>query len=120
MRLLVDAGADTASAIQVSDAKGEIKLDGTLLTRFTITMLRQKKMCGINATEDQLYRLEGVRRVLLRVGAVHAVSFLWPIGISSTYCRVCATSPSLRMMQPILKRRARRSRVPLAGLFYAT
>lgn len=49
--------------------------EGTPLV-FTTNSLRKKKVWGRNATEEELNRLEGVRR-LLRVEDVHAMSWLW-------------------------------------------
>ena len=86
-------------------------------------MLREKKTAGKDATEHQRRRLEGIRRLLMRVGAIHAVSFLWPVDIPSMMGatevanRKVAASTPLRMMLPILRRRARRPRVLLAALF---
>ncbi len=76
VRLLVDAGADTKSA--------NPRINQTPLATAS-RMLREKKINGKDATEDQLHRLEGVRRLLLRVEAVHAVSFLWPVDAPPRY-----------------------------------
>ncbi len=116
VRLLVDAGADTTTALRVTNQ--------TPLASIS-RMLREKKIVGKDATEDQLHRLEGIRRLLLRVEAVHAVSFLWPVDAPSIIgtaaedgaSRKVATSTPFRMMLPILRRRARRPRVLLACLF---
>ena len=123
-RLLVDAGADTTSAVHLTDNHGEVKLLNVRPLALVSSMLREKKMGGKDATEEQLHRLEGIRRLLLRVEAVYAVSFLWPVDVPSVICttaegtgRTVATSTLLKMMLPILKRRARRPRVLLAALF---
>ena len=124
VRLLVDAGADTTSAIRITDApEGNVVSDETPLD-LTIRSLHEKRGEGGEATEEQLHGLEGIRRLLLRVGAVHAVSWLWPNDIpiidhapkSSSGGKT--TSTSLRMMLPALRRRTRRRHyVLLRALF---
>ncbi len=125
VRLLVEAGADTTSAFGVTnDLQWDfVQSDETPLD-FTARILREKKFAGEDVTEEDLYGLEGIRRLLLRVEAVHAVSFLWPVDAPSVIgtteegtSRKVAPSPPLRMMLPILRRRARRPRVLLAALF---
>ncbi|CAM9581948.1 unnamed protein product [Ectocarpus fasciculatus] len=118
VRLLVDAGADTTSAARVTDSQGELEFNGTLLA-VTTSCLREKTLAqGKPATEEHLHRLEAIRRLLLRVEAVHAVSWLWPsdapfIG-HATRSGPKPSLPALRLMLPILKRRAKRRRVLLA------
>jgi len=122
VRLLVNSGADTSSAVLVTNTEGEVEFNGTPLTCAT-SALREKKIAGKDATEEQLYRLEGIRRLLLQVEAVHAVSFLWPVDIPSMIgtavaegtSRKVVTSTPLRMMMPILRRRAQRPRMLLAA-----
>lgn len=46
--------------------------------------LREKTLLGENATKEQLNGLEGIRRLLLRVEAVHATSWLWQSDVPST------------------------------------
>ena len=84
-RLLVDAGADTTAAVRLAvrlaDAPGlEICFDDTPLA-YTDFYIREKKIErkieGKGATERQLRSLEATRRLLMRVEAVHAVSWLW-------------------------------------------
>lgn len=82
VRLLVDAGADTTSALRLTDAPGGVNDHNTALA-FTNKRLREKKVRGSHATEEQLYRLEAIRRLLLREEAAHAISWLWPRGILS-------------------------------------
>ena len=118
MRLLVNAEADTSSAVRRMYIGGEVEFNGTLLT-LAHHMLREKKVDGKAATEDQLNRLEGIRRLLLQVEAVHAVSWIWPIvdtDTEGTSRKVTASTP-LRRMLPIFRRRAERPRVLLAALF---
>ena len=74
VRLLVDAGADTARrAVRLTDDWGRVEFNGTPIALTTST-LRAKKVDGKDATEEQLYKLEGIRRLLSRVEAVYAVS----------------------------------------------
>lgn len=86
--------------------------------------IREKKVIGQDATEEQMNRLEAVRRLLLRVEAVHAVSWLWRSpsptvagGSVESTRRVDTASTPLRDMLPILRRRAGRRRVLLGALF---
>ena len=122
VRLLVDAGVDTSSVARFTNIEGEVVFDGTPLTCTTM-MLRERIVPGEDATEEQLHKVEGIHRLLLRVEAVHAVSLLWPVDIPSMVgtaegtSRKVANSTPLRMMLPILRRRARRPRVLLAALF---
>lgn len=90
--------------------------------------VRDKKISGEDATEEQLHRLEAMRRLLLRVGAVHAVSWLWPGRGSCSAGRAedgsggaetasqSATQPT-SMLLPIVWRRTRRRGVALPALF---
>ena len=108
VRLLVDAGADPAPVIRA----GSIPAVHATPLELTTSMLREKKVAGKDATEEHLHKLEGIRRLLLRVEAVHAVSFLWPVdvpfmfGTTEGKSKAMATSIPLRVM-PISRRRAR-------------
>ena len=79
------------------------------------------------ATESQLDSLEAMRRLLMRVEAVHAVSWLWASDTSSTTHAAAAAvkgtgraakkaSIALVSMLPVLRRRAGRLRVLWAAL----
>lgn len=114
VRALVDAGADTASAVGTVNFT---PLDVTL------TYIRGKVINSKEATERQLNRLEAIRRLLLRVEAVHAVSWSWAstsapavVHAAEGSGRKRAASGSVRMMMPVLRQRARRG-VLLAPLF---
>ncbi len=121
-RLLIDAGADTESAVRVTNNEGEVEFYDTPFHLAT-AILREKKAAGQDATEEELHRLEGIRRLLLRVEAVHSVPWQWPadfpfiIGTVQGTSRKVAASTPLRRMLPILRRRARRPRVLLAALY---
>ena len=122
VRLLVDAGADTVSAVQLQDDDGGLMFYDTPLDLAT-HMLRDMKVGGQDVTQKQLHGLEGIRRLLLRVEAVHAVSWLWPATVPSIVRAVGGTgmakksSTPMKLMLPILRRRASRPRVLLAALF---
>ncbi|CAM9543651.1 unnamed protein product [Ectocarpus sp. 13 AM-2016] len=124
VRSLVDAGVDTASVVITVEAE----TGGARVTPLGLTnrVLRDKKIVrdGEELTEKQLVRREGTRPLLLRVEAVHAGSWLWPVDTSSILgtaaegtarTAVVALTP-LRRMLPLLRRRARRPRVLLAAL----
>lgn len=111
VRMLIDAGTDTDTD---GCFEGEVLFHGTPLG-FANKMLREKKVFAEEATEAQLHNLEATRRLLLRVEAVHAVSWLWPSdarsvnnpaveGIAGTKTK----SAPLTTMLPILRRRTRR------------
>ncbi|CAM9482026.1 unnamed protein product [Ectocarpus sp. 4 AP-2014] len=112
-RLLADAGADMTSAVQVIDSMGEMIFNGTPLA-FTTSRLREKIANGQPASEEHLNTQEAIRRLQLRVEAVHAVSSLWPsdapfIGHAVGSSRGPEPNPpSLGVMLPILKRRTKR------------
>lgn len=77
VRLLVDAGADTASTVRIKGVQDEdVAFDSSLA--FTNRCLGEKKLLdGEDATEEQ-HTWQAIRRLLImRVEAVHAVSWLW-------------------------------------------
>ena len=123
VRLLVGAGAATTSTVRQTGGEGSAALDGASLA-LTNWMLREKKVKGEKASTDQLHRLEAIRRLLLRVEAVHAVSWLWPRNVltfapaaSNRTGRSKTTSSPLASMLPVLRRRARRRDAVFAALF---
>ncbi|CAM9577081.1 unnamed protein product, partial [Ectocarpus fasciculatus] len=113
VRLLIDAGADTTSPVRSMSSKGELEFNGTPLAA-TTSCLRNKRIAdGKPATKERLHRFEAIRRLLLRVEAVHAVSWLWPsdapfIG-RATETDQKPPLPPLRAELPILKRRTKGS-----------
>ena len=124
VRLLIDAGADTSSAVRIT-REGEVVYNDTPLTFAEECLRTQQVRGGKAATEEQMNRLEAVRRLLLRVEVVRAVSWLWhseplPGGgaagsSSSTVSESAANGTQLPMMLPMLRRRRRG--VLLAPLF---
>ena len=118
----MDAGAHTTSAVRIVDSAGGRVFDGTPMA-LTTRSLREKKTGRTKATEEQLHRLDAIQRLLVRVEAVHAVSWLWPYrvpcivraAVESESGTKVAPAP-LTLMLPMLRRRARRPRVLLAAL----
>ena len=82
-------------------------------------------LSGRDVTEEELHRLEAIRRLLLRVDAIRAVSWLWPSAVpyiagspAELAGRNKKTSPtSLTAMLPMLRRRIRRRGVLQSALF---
>lgn len=135
VRLLLDAGADSSSTVRVVNDRGGVFFNDTPLN-LANCCIREKTVVGgyhslktgrhtTDATEEMLHALQAVRRLLLRVEAVHAVSWLWPNDIPSIAHTPEGTSRSntvstpLRMMMPLMRRRARRPRVLLARVLLA-
>lgn len=85
-RLLLDAGADETAKILAVDKQGLVMYRGTPLA-LAIRKLRMNESQGKPATEEQIHRLEAIRRMLLQVEAVPALSWLWP---GSVPCVICA------------------------------
>ncbi|CAM9235130.1 unnamed protein product [Ectocarpus sp. 12 AP-2014] len=122
VRLLVEAGADTTSAVVVCSQPEE---DGFSITPlgFTVGFLRHKVAGTGTSPKEQLNELEAIRRLLLRVEAVHAASWLWSSDVSTiahattkgtdktTVTSTAGTPPMLMM-----RRRTRGREVPLAAL----
>lgn len=109
-RILVEAGVNTSARVRIVTKCGVEAHDTTILN-FTNRRLREKKVFGEDATEDQLNGLKGIRRLILQVEAVHAVSWLWytkpPLVVRAadgTRKRKVASTP-FRTMLPILRRR---------------
>ena len=125
-RLLIDYGADTASAVRLRDYEEGCRLffNDTPLA-FTNFKIHEKKTRensdGERATRRQMHSLEATRRLLMRVEAVHAVSWMWPSSVpSATHAAVqgtgnITTTPS--PLTPKLWRRVPRPRVLLAAMF---
>ena len=128
VRWFIDAGANVSSVLEVKNSTGGVFFRGTPLDYATVTLL-QKRVQGKNATEEQLNNLEGIRRLLLQIEAIHAASWLWTSNAphpaaareaeTSASANSSASTPStpLASTLPILRRRARRPHVLLAPLF---
>ena len=123
VRSLVDAGADTTLPVRVINTpacgveSNETPLDATN------RCLRDKNLDGKNATEEQLQGLEGIRRLLIRVETVHALSWLWyndapMINRTARISRKGKITPiALGLILPVLRRGTRRRAVLLRALF---
>lgn len=127
LRMFVDAGADTTSSVLIRNNSGAVVGCGAPM-RLALESLRNKNVAGKPATEDQLNRLEAIRRLLLRVDAAHAASWLWASGAAAAghapeattagaAAASTATGSPLRAMQPLLGRRAARHGLLFAPLF---
>lgn len=102
-RFLIDAGADTTSAVRVTKS-GEWTTSQDTPLGFASRSLRQNKIAGKSATEEQLRSLKAIHRLLSQVEAVHAVSWLWQSGGPSIGHAVGASSKmKLTTPEPPLK-----------------
>ncbi|CAM9752314.1 unnamed protein product [Ectocarpus fasciculatus] len=124
VRMLIDAGADARSAIRITE-RGKVLFDETPLA-FTNRTIQEGKVAGKPATKEQLQRLEAARRLLLRVEAIHAASWLWIRHVPSNNTRKeekarrasrKASSRPLALMVPLMRRRAVARRVLFAPLW---
>lgn len=125
-RRLLDAGVDTTMGVHISYKVGSVTYNETPLT-YTTRSIGKLTADGKDSNEEKLQKLEAIRRLLLQVGAVHAVSWLWLGDVSSIDAngaertRQAKMPPTagtvLRLMLPILRRRARRPGVLLAALW---
>ncbi|CAM9466088.1 unnamed protein product, partial [Ectocarpus fasciculatus] len=102
-RFLIDAGADTKSAVRVTKP-GERTTSRDTPLGFATRSLRQNTVGGKSATEEQLRSLKAIHRLLSQAEAVHAVSWLWrsddarignAVGVSSRM-KPTPAGPSLR------------------------
>lgn len=112
VRLPFDAGADVASAVRVTNSNGEQEYSGTPLAVVT-SCLREKVLAnGTPTTEEHLYRLEAIRRLLLQIEEVHEVSWMW----ASDAPLIGHAGPPLMRMLPTLQRRKQRRGVLAAAI----
>ncbi|CAM9324312.1 unnamed protein product [Scytosiphon promiscuus] len=123
VRLLVDAGADTASPCKITSDDGEVCFNGTPLALSNIYVCEKTASKEEGATEKR-HRMEAIRRLLLRVDAAHAVSWLWCSNLGSIGERAAEHTEGtksawvpLKSRVPVLRRSARRRRALLAALF---
>ena len=126
-RLFVDAGADTASAFRLTDGISMEIFNDTPLALVDMYIFGKTEKAS-ETTESELNSLEASRRLLMRVEAVHALSWLWPSddpsithagaarGTTSKGKAKKVSTPLLSML-PIVRRRVRRPKVLLAALF---
>ena len=113
IQLLVEAGADTTSRVLKESRILDESFCGTPLALAT-KYHDEKTVDDEPVTKEQLNSLEAIRRLLLRVEAVHATSLLWPsevpVAVQAMEGTVSSrtTSTPLRRMLPNLRRRATR------------
>eukprot|EP00903_Cladosiphon_okamuranus_P011472 g10805.t1 len=83
VRWLLDAGADETVACGNTNV---FKFEGSQVTPlgFANDSIRQRSYRGRFATEEEMERMQAVRRLLLRVDAVRALSWVWCAGVLST------------------------------------
>ena len=119
-QLLIEAGADT-TLILISGRPDAKMFCGTALA-LAVKYRDERMIEGEPVTNEQLDSLEAIRRLLLRVEAVHATSWLWPSDVPVAVEAVEGTiTPSttltpLRRMLPSSRRRATRRVVLWAPL----
>lgn len=120
VRMLLDAGADAASTIRIPDDAGGKGFDYTPLALLTEFLRETEADSEDDSTEEQLNSLEGIRRLLLQVEAVHAMSWLWHVDAPSATdassqekLKINNTSTPLMTALPTIRRRARRRGVVL-------
>ena len=93
VRLLVNAGVNTKLSVHViADTPGGAPFWATLL-EYTTRILREKKVNGEDATEEQLHGLEGIRRLLMRVEALMELWYTGPAPIARAGTARAATQP---------------------------
>lgn len=126
-RLLIEAGASPTLPVRLPGF-GERHLDGITPLTFTNECINGHDKLGgdKDAAGKQLDRLEAIRRLLVTVDAVHAVSWLWPMSApllvhaeeGPATIKQTSTAPTpLTRVWPILKRRARRPGLLWAPVF---
>ncbi|CAM9653113.1 unnamed protein product [Ectocarpus sp. 8 AP-2014] len=110
-RCLIDARADTKSTVLVTKS-GEWTTSRDTPLGFATRSLRQNKVGGKNATEEQLRSLKAIHRLLSQVEAVHAVSWLWrssdtrigyAVGAASSRMKPTTAGPPLKRMPTVLR-----------------
>ncbi len=82
-RWLLDAGADESATCKNTNL---FQFEGAVVTPlgFVVDSIRQMNYRGRSATGEQVERMRAVRRLLERVDAVRATSWLWCSGENST------------------------------------
>ncbi|CAM9365364.1 unnamed protein product [Pylaiella littoralis] len=135
VRLLIDAGADTTSTVRYMNINRSDHSHTPL--EFTNFPLYHEVVEGERATRVQLRRLKVIRRLMMQVEAVHAVSWLWPTNDGAPAPgrpKISASTPStppvktaspssvasrtpVGMMTPAMKQGDRTRGVLLAALF---
>ncbi|CAN0321645.1 unnamed protein product, partial [Ectocarpus sp. 13 AM-2016] len=123
VRMIIDAGADTTSAVRVLKL-GFLPVEETPLG-LVDHYLGEKRVIGRDITEEQAHKLNAVHRLLLRVEAVHAASWLWvsdapDIAHTAEVIKRTKVTPSARSrMLPVLGLSTRRNALLPAVLRWA-
>lgn len=126
VRMLIEAGADTSAAVPITSAPGGPPWFNDTPLAYALDCLREGQIGGEDVTEEQLQSLQGIRRLLMRVEAVHAVSWLWRNDApgmrgapeTARKAQPAATAGTqLGMMLPLMRRRARRRGMSPAAMF---
>lgn len=121
VRLFLDAGADTASTVRIVNKEGVTVFTGTPLA-YTTLLLRDREAQVLDSMDGRLCNLEAVRRMLLQLEAIRAVSWCWPSDASSCIEQAVhdgtprakptpTADPPLGLTLPRIRRRARARRV---------
>ncbi|CAN0238508.1 unnamed protein product, partial [Scytosiphon promiscuus] len=84
MRMLMDAGADAKSALPLVGLNGMFVPIKTPLNLVDIYIAEKRVGRGRAATKEELSTMQAMRRLLLLVDAVHAISWLWHSDIPPT------------------------------------
>ena len=78
VRLLADAGADATSVVQMRSQDGKQVVFNDPPIALALRCLREKSVGHEEAaTEEELHKMEAVRRLLLQAEAIHASSWRW-------------------------------------------
>ncbi|CAM9828963.1 unnamed protein product [Scytosiphon promiscuus] len=127
VRRLIDAGADTTSAVPIKHKYGMAGFGITPMDRLSFLAHEKKVGTGDDPNEDQVLKLQGIRRLLLRVDAIHAVSWLWPRDAPAKRAvratgtargtKSTSTREPVELMLRVLRRRAAKRRFLQAALF---
>lgn len=107
VRKLIDAGADTAVTFHFTTSRGGKENFGTLLDA-TNLVLREKALAEKVPTQNHpRQQLEGIRRLLQQVDAIHASSWLWSND---------APMPPVSVLPPLISWARRRRTVGRHGM----
>lgn len=89
------------STFQVKTPDGGVSFDGTPLAyMYSFILGKKRKLEQGDARESEVHSPEATRRLLVRVDAVRAVSWLWTRDVLSTPPRCCLWHKSQRDVDP--------------------
>lgn len=98
-RCLVDAGADTKSAVPATELTDGEVIYHEAPSGLTDFFLREKIAADMSATKELLNNLRAIRRLLLQAEAVHAVSWLWLRGNDASSSSITPTTAGCRGLE---------------------